>query len=102
MTILKRKVASLMPISTDPSHTIEKMKVYARDVYASIVGYEYKEVYKACRTRQDHQKYVRQNVRAEKFVERHRGLSRMDNIAERLTQFYIKMRWDQTDMKKVC
>ena len=103
MTTLKRKVASLMPISTDPSKTIETMKIQSRTAFAAIDGYGFKEVYNACRIRQDQQKYVRQNSRAEKFLEQNKSTqSRIDNIDERLTQFYNKMRWDQTDKKKVC
>ena len=102
LSTLKRKVARLMPISTDPSQTIEKMKIQAQKVFAEINGYEFKEVYKACRTRQDQQKYVRQNTRAEKFVEQGKGPHRIENVDDRLTQFYVKMKWDQTDKKKVC
>ncbi len=88
-----------MPFSTDPSYVFAKMKFEAAKVYTAIDGYEFKCVYKAVRVRQDQQKYVRQNMRADLFLQHHSKA--VGDIEGRLVTFCSKMNWDTNDLKKV-
>ena len=99
-TLLKRHVANIMPFSTDPSIEHPKMKVQAKLIFEVIDGYEFKEVYKATRARQDQQKYLKQNIRADIFMQQPNSQS-MVNIDHRISSLYTKMKWDTTDLKKV-
>lgn len=93
----------MMPLSTDPAHVFNKMKLDARRIHAAIDGFEYKAVYKAVHARQDQQKYARQNVRAEMFVLQPGQSKTLDSadVETRILIFCKKMKWDTKDVKKV-
>ena len=58
-----------MPLSTNLTFEMEKLKKQASDVHQKLDGYTYEEVLLAARSRQDSQRYVRQVQRTQIFVQ---------------------------------
>ena len=54
-----------MPLSTNHTFEMEKLKKQASEVHQKLDGYTYEEVLLAVRSRQDSQRYVRQVQRTD-------------------------------------
>ena len=95
---LARKVARLMPFSTNPTFEMEKLKKRASEVHQKLDGYTYEKVLLAVGFRQDSQSYVRQMQRAQIFVQQ---MTTAHQLSSKVTNFYSKQNWATHDLKKV-
>ena len=107
MTLLVRRVASLMPLSADPSITFPSMTEQAEELWAALkMGPRsgnlamYDTVHLVGRRRQDKQKYQRQYIRAQLYIADTNTYLPADQES-RVPAFYKKKKWSQVDMKKV-
>ena len=103
--LLNRQVISLLPLPVDDLYVFPKVGVLAKAV-SDVVSAPLKMVSNAVGLRQARQKYVRQTVRAELFLKKHRQ-SEIGDLPDRMLRFYRKMKYDDinvtngSDMKKV-
>ena len=104
LTLLKRQVAALVPLSGDPCIPVKfpHMKPQADAVFDALAGkgHSYKTIYNLTRKRQDRQKYQRQYIRAQMFTYECKA-NMSDSLEVRLTGFYAKKKWHVGDIKKV-
>ena len=93
-----------MPMSSanDINKPFPKSKLEAKRVHGLLNGYEYNQVHRAVVVRQDAQKYVRQNVRANSFMQEY-PRCRIDDVERSVSSHFFNQLWDEKeDFKKVC
>ena len=95
-----------MPMASakDIHKPFPKLKLEAKRVHGLLdgYGYDYKEVHEVAMVRQDAQRYVRQNVRANSFMEEY-PRCRIEDVERSVSSHFFNQLWDQKeDFKKVC
>ena len=80
---LRRKVADILRLSSDPKAKLGKKKEVASYVHRQLNGYDFKEVYEEVGRRQDHQKYERQQLRVREFIRMNPRVTSQEGIAQR-------------------
>ena len=87
-----------MPLSTSPTFEMEKVKRQASEDYQKMDGYTYEDVLLAVRSRQDSQRYIRQEQRPQIFVQQ---MTISHELSSKVANFYSKQKWETRDLKKV-
>ena len=87
-----------MPLSTNPTFEMEKLKKQASEVHRKLDGYTYEEVLLAVRSRQDSQRYIHQVQRAQIFVQQ---MTTSCELSSKVTNFYSKQKWATHNLKKL-
>ena len=95
---LASKVARIMPLFTNPTFEMEKLKKRASEFHQNLDGYNHENVLLAVRSRQDSQCFVRQVQRAQIFIQQ---MTTSREFSCEFANFYSKSKWATHDLKKV-
>ena len=92
-----------MASSKDIHKHFLKLKLDAKRVYGLLdgYGYDYKEVHEVARVRQDAQRYVRQNVRANSFMEEYPRCM-IDDVERNMSTHFFNQTPEHQALQKVC
>ena len=100
---LESHIAAMMPLSPNPNFKFPKMTSLVSTLSETVDDngeFSTMELKAAVKKRQDAQRYIRQTVRAEHFVQQYPRI-RTAEIQLKLSQFYETNCWDKTDVAKV-
>lgn len=102
--LLKRQVASILPLEFTATKEVGKLKQVTQHVYGLIDGFQYQDVRAAVSKRQDQQKYALCVIRAMDFNRYcpHADITSNDNLHTRMQACYKRHKWGQHDVAKVC